>query len=68
MSKTATFQILRTQDEKTQKAVSEYITLGELDRNITTQADREAWEALWKEFLSSQKWLYAITFIQRHGI
>lgn len=68
MSKTATFQVLSLQDEKTQKAVSEYVTLGELDRTITTKEDREAWEELWKEFLNSKNWLYAILFIRKYGV
>ena len=69
MSKSTTFQLLRLQDENTQKAVSEYITLAELDRTaIKTTEDRQAWEQLWHEFLNSPMWVRAIIFIQKHGI
>lgn len=64
----STFQLLRLQDENTQKAVSEYITLAELDRSIKTKEDRQAWEQLWQEFLNSSMWIHAIMFIQKHGI
>lgn len=68
MSKSTTFQLLRLQDENTQKAVSEYIALGELDRTISTKEDRDAWEDLWKEFYNSPKWLYTIIYIRKYGI
>jgi len=68
MSKTSIFQIIKTKDNKTKQAVTEYVALGELDRTITTKEDRIAWEQLWKEFVASEKWLYAIVFIREYGI
>lgn len=68
MSKQSYIQIIKTKDKKTQSAVSEYVALAELDQTIKTKEDREAWELLWKEFLNSNKWFYAITFIHEYGV
>ena len=68
MSRNSYLQIIRVQSDKTQKAVSEYLALRELDRTVKTQADRDAWEELWHEFLHSDKWIIAITFINKYGI
>lgn len=68
MSKQTYIQIIKTKDKKTQSAVSEYIALSELNQTVKTKEDREAWEMLWKEFLNSNKWIYAITFVQKYGV
>ena len=61
-------QIISTKDKRTQSAVSEYVALGQLDRTVKTKEDREAWENLWQEFVHSDKWTLAITFITKYGI
>jgi len=68
VSKNSYLQIISTKDKKTQTAVSEYIALAELNRSVETQADRDAWETLWQEFLHSEKWTLAIAFINKYGI
>ena len=61
-------QIIKTKDKKTQEAVSEYVALAQLDRVVKTPEDRITWEQWWHEFLNSDKWILAISFIQEHGI
>ena len=68
MSRNSYLQIIKVQNVKVQKAVSEYVALAELDRTVKTQADRDAWEELWQEFLHSDKWTLAIAFVKECGI
>lgn len=68
MSSMKYFQILRGKDQRTQEAVLDYIALGELDREIKTSQDREAWKSLWKEFVNSPKWIKALVFIHQYGV
>lgn len=68
MSKESYIQIIKTQPQRTQDAVAEYVTLGELDRLVNTPEEREIWESWWQEFVNGSQWLPAIMFIKSHGI
>lgn len=68
MSKESYLQIIKTKDQRTQKAVAEYVALGELDRIVKTSEERNIWESWWQEFVTGDQWLPAIMFIKTHGI
>ena len=53
--------------EKGAKAVSEFVTLGQLDKEANTPSERATWETMWREFKTSNQGILAIYIVGREG-